>query len=32
MVIERRPVRASDTLALHLAASGGAAIRFKALD
>ena len=32
IVIERRAVRASDTLQLHLAASGGAAIRFKALD
>lgn len=32
IVIERRDVRATDTLQLHLAAGGGAAIRFKALD
>ncbi|MFC0166810.1 glycoside hydrolase family 97 protein [Pseudoduganella danionis] len=32
LVIEQREVRASDVLALHLAAGGGAAIRFKVLD
>lgn len=32
MVIEQREVRAGEAMALHLAAGGGAAIRFKALD
>lgn len=32
MVIEKRPVSFGEVLSLHLAAGGGAAIRFKALD